>query len=300
MEQRFWQTYQDEGLVMLGIDPDDEDYMSLPEVENFCSTVGAAFPIGIEETMTYVRERSTFGKLSECRRKEYHPLAQLSPQLKQQWLSAMKLDEKGEGRNEFFEVIGQRLNELLRDPNLVADLLVENLPAGTLERDWGLDPDSLHNLNSRLAVVRISNFGQRGPLRDRAVTPLTMQASYTWSKAEDRLNHWFSPEDSNDPELDRGRTGAYTPHNFVAAAIWNIPGEQLLTRGWRMSGVLHSQSGSPYTIRYAGDPTGTQLTQCSSRGCQSARPGERNTARAQLRPEQLAQAEQQLATMRGK
>ena len=42
--------------------------------------------------------------------------------------------------------------------------------------------------------------------------------SYTLSKAEDRLNHWFAPEDSNDPELDRGRTGADTPHNFVASA----------------------------------------------------------------------------------
>lgn len=72
-------------------------------------------------------QRSTYGKLSDCRKGEYHPLAQLSPELKQRWLSAMKLDEKGEGRNEFFEVIGQRLNELFRDPNLVADLLVENM-----------------------------------------------------------------------------------------------------------------------------------------------------------------------------
>ena len=34
---------------------------------------------------------------------------------------------------------------------------------------------------------------------------LTLTASYTLSKAEDRLNHWFAPEDSSDPELDRGR-----------------------------------------------------------------------------------------------
>lgn len=72
-------------------------------------------------------QRSTYNKLSDCRKSEYHPLAQLSQQLKQQWLSAMKLDEKGEGRNEFFEVIGLRLNELFRDPNLVAELLVENM-----------------------------------------------------------------------------------------------------------------------------------------------------------------------------
>jgi hypothetical protein len=53
MEQRFWQRYQDEGLVMLGIDPDDDDYMSLSEVENFCSTLGVSYPVGVEDTMTY-------------------------------------------------------------------------------------------------------------------------------------------------------------------------------------------------------------------------------------------------------
>ena len=56
--------------------------------------------------------------------------------------------------------------------------------------------------------------------------PLTLTVSYTLSKAEDRLNHWFAPEDSNDPELDRGRTGADTPHNFVASATWNVPGRR--------------------------------------------------------------------------
>jgi hypothetical protein len=109
--------------------------------------------------------------------------------------------------------------------------------------------------------------------------PLTLQASYTLSKAEDRLNHWFAPEDSTDPELDRGRTGADTPHNFVAAATWSLPGENVIVRGWRLSGVSRAHSGTPYSLRYAGDPTGTQLTQCSTRGCQAARPGARNTER---------------------
>ena len=110
--------------------------------------------------------------------------------------------------------------------------------------------------------------------------PLTLSVSYTYSKAEDRLNHWFAPEDSNDPELDRGRTGADTPHNFVASFTWNVPGgENVITRDWRLSGVSRSMSGTPYSLRYAGDPTGTQLTQCSTRGCQAARPGARNTER---------------------
>jgi hypothetical protein len=106
--------------------------------------------------------------------------------------------------------------------------------------------------------------------------------SYTASRAEDRLNHWFSPEDSSDPELDRGPTGASTPHNLVTSATWNIPGSGVVFSGWRLSTVTHSQSGTPYTIRYFGDPTGKGSglnAACNSRGCQSVRPGGRNTAR---------------------
>ncbi|MCC7126295.1 MAG: TonB-dependent receptor [Acidobacteria bacterium] len=110
-------------------------------------------------------------------------------------------------------------------------------------------------------------------------TPLTLTASYTMSKAEDRLNHWFAPEDSSDPELDRGRTGADTPHNFVASATWAIPGSNVIIRDWRLSGVARAMSGTPYSLRYAGDPTGTTLNQCSTRGCQVSRPGARNTER---------------------
>ena len=39
--------------------------------------------------------------------------------------------------------------------------------------------------DSRLVVVRISNFGQYGPLRDRVATPLTMQAIAGWISARD-------------------------------------------------------------------------------------------------------------------
>jgi hypothetical protein len=110
--------------------------------------------------------------------------------------------------------------------------------------------------------------------------PLQLSVSYTRSKSEDRLNHWFSPEDSSDPELDRGPTGADTPHNLVTATMWNVPGSGPLFSGWRLGMVSHHQSGSPYTIRYAGDPIGAGFNAgCNSRGCQASRPGGRNTAR---------------------
>jgi hypothetical protein len=113
-------------------------------------------------------------------------------------------------------------------------------------------------------------------------TPLVVTASYTYSSAEDMLNHWFSPENSRDPESDRGPTGASTPHNLVTSVAWNLPGSGAFLGGWRLSTVTHSQSGSPYTIRYAGDPVGYGAgvgAACNSRGCQPSTPGGRNTAR---------------------
>jgi hypothetical protein len=113
-------------------------------------------------------------------------------------------------------------------------------------------------------------------------TPLAVTASYTYSSAEDMLNHWFSPENSVDPESDRGPTGSSTPHNLVTSVSWSMPGSGVLLGGWRLSAVTHSQSGSPYTIRYAGDPVGYGAgvgAACNSRGCQPSTPEGRNTAR---------------------
>jgi adenosine deaminase CECR1 len=39
----------------------------------------------------------------------------------------LKLDREGEGRDEFFEVIGKRLGDLFRDPWLATDSIVENM-----------------------------------------------------------------------------------------------------------------------------------------------------------------------------
>ncbi|UXA20729.1 CaiB/BaiF CoA-transferase family protein [Mycobacterium sp. SMC-4] len=62
-----------------------------------------------------------------------------------------------------------------------ADLLVENLGPGA-PQEWAelLATDSLQRINPGLVVVRISDFGQSGPLRDQVMTPLTMQAVSGW------------------------------------------------------------------------------------------------------------------------
>ncbi|WP_022961024.1 CaiB/BaiF CoA transferase family protein [Halopseudomonas pelagia] len=54
------------------------------------------------------------------------------------------------------------LKELLAD----ADILIENFRPGTLEK-LGLGWDCLHELNPKLIMVRLSGFGQTGPLKNR-------------------------------------------------------------------------------------------------------------------------------------
>ena len=56
---------------------------------------------------------------------------------------------------------------LLRELAGHADVLIENFTPGTMER-WGLGWDTLHALNPRLIMVRVSGYGQSGPYSRRA------------------------------------------------------------------------------------------------------------------------------------
>ena len=60
-----------------------------------------------------------------------------------------------------------------------ADVLVDGMAPGALD-GFGLDVPALEALRPGLVVVRISPFGQHGPLRDHVATPLTMQAASGW------------------------------------------------------------------------------------------------------------------------
>ena len=55
---------------------------------------------------------------------------------------------------------------ILKDLAAQADILIEGFRPGVMER-WGLGPDELHQVNSRLVMLRYSGFGQTGPYKDR-------------------------------------------------------------------------------------------------------------------------------------
>ncbi|MFZ3270362.1 MAG: CoA transferase [Mycobacterium sp.] len=65
-----------------------------------------------------------------------------------------------------------------------ADVLIDGSAPGALEK-CGLDTSRLRDADSRLVVVRISNFGQHGPFRAAVATSLTMQAVSGWITARD-------------------------------------------------------------------------------------------------------------------
>jgi formyl-CoA transferase len=57
--------------------------------------------------------------------------------------------------------------DLVRRLALEADVVIENFRPGTLEK-WGLDYDTLSARNPKLIMLRISGYGQTGPMRDLA------------------------------------------------------------------------------------------------------------------------------------
>jgi len=75
----------------------------------------------------YTIQRSTWEKLPECFKGQYDALNDLTSVQKAAWISALRIDQPGEGRNEFFELIVKRFGELSKDPYLAADVMVENM-----------------------------------------------------------------------------------------------------------------------------------------------------------------------------
>lgn len=57
--------------------------------------------------------------------------------------------------------------EIVRKLALDADVIIENFRPGTMEK-WGLGYEVLSQANPRLVMLRLSGFGQSGPMRDQA------------------------------------------------------------------------------------------------------------------------------------
>ena len=71
----------------------------------------------------------TYDKQSDCAKKEFKRLQDLDAREKAGWLESMRLDQPYEGRDEFFEAIWDRINDLLQNPYLICDVLLRNMQA---------------------------------------------------------------------------------------------------------------------------------------------------------------------------
>lgn len=59
-----------------------------------------------------------------------------------------------------------RAQAIVRELVRTADIVIENFRPGTLEK-WGLGWEDLSKINPSLVMVRVSGYGQTGPLKDR-------------------------------------------------------------------------------------------------------------------------------------
>ena len=126
-------------------------------------------------------------------------------------------------RGQTLDLAQQSDRKLARELIAAAHLLVENLAPGALD-SWGFDPGSLQRINPDLVVVRISNFGQDGPWRDRQTTPLTMQAAAGW----------VAPREPDRPPVQAGARIS----EFVAGAYAALGGLTALRVAAAKSGQL--------------------------------------------------------------
>lgn len=62
---------------------------------------------------------ASVGMQSECAKSEYVPLKSLAGAAREQWLQSLRLDRAGEGRDEFFERIVNRVRDMARDPEVL-------------------------------------------------------------------------------------------------------------------------------------------------------------------------------------
>lgn len=85
-------------------------------------------------------QESNWQALPECEQGEYVRLQEMTADQKQGWLNSMRLDQRWEGRDEFFQAHWQRMRDLYRNPWLDADSLVRNMQAFAAEGLLYIEP----------------------------------------------------------------------------------------------------------------------------------------------------------------
>jgi adenosine deaminase CECR1 len=104
-------------------------YYTRVRIEN-CAPYGHNEFGGNKELLLFKNiQASKYAALDACGKSEFKRLQDLNAREKQAWLDSTRLDQSYEGRNEFFEAIWDRINDLLQNPHLICDVLLRNMEA---------------------------------------------------------------------------------------------------------------------------------------------------------------------------
>jgi hypothetical protein len=118
---------------------------------------------------------------------------------------------------------------------------------------------------SSAAPVADSNYHSlQVGLNRRFSHGLQSQLSYTWSKCLDNASGTYGLEggipwsNPTNGAFDHGRCLFDRPQVFRLSGVYALPFKQnILTKGWQMSGGLQVQSGSPWNVTVGFDQAGT-------------------------------------------
>lgn len=155
--------------------------------------------------------------------------------------------------------------------HLVGEININQLPAGTLQRNPGVNAEALRPY---LGLSSIRHAGQRGSSNYNAMTVsierrftrgLSLQSAYTWSRSIDFGSAFRDiAMNSYDLRAERGLSSFDRSHVLAVSYVWEIPFFQSnavkvlrpALAGWQLSGLTVFQSGLPASITVAGDIAG--------------------------------------------
>ena len=151
-----------------------------------------------------------YEKLDSCEQSEYVGIQDLNPEQKKAWLNSIRLDKSSEGRDEFFQTHWARINSLMSNPYMQANLIVKNMQAfgaeglTYLETDAGVrgfvHPDGSPFDSEEVYQIYLERFAQK----DALATGVTVRLQYALvrfiTQAEDALK-WMYEFVASHPEL---------------------------------------------------------------------------------------------------
>ena len=151
-----------------------------------------------------LRETS-YKQLSDCEKSEYKRLQDLDARERSGWLSSMRLDQKFEGRDEFFQAHWTRIGEILANPHVIADILYRNMEAfgreGMVYLETQLPIDGYSKADgSAFSTDEVADIlRQRLAAKDAVATGVTVRLQNSLLRfapnAEERLRELYAIND---------------------------------------------------------------------------------------------------------